>query len=51
MLADSVLQRMYALAHALYPDIGVAVSVTRAAGERLMRLQHFQARRTGTYRH
>jgi hypothetical protein len=51
MLADSVLQRMYALAHALYPDIGVALSVTLAARERLMLLQRLQARRTGFYRH
>lgn len=32
-LTDHVLQRMYALAHGLYPHMGVALSVTLAAGD------------------
>ena len=52
MLTDDILQQMYAVAHSLYPDIGVALSVTLAAGERLTLLQRLQDRRTGSsYRH
>jgi hypothetical protein len=51
MLTDPVLQRMYTLAHGLYPDIRVALSVTLAAGERLVLLRRLQDRRTGSSRH
>jgi hypothetical protein len=47
MLADDVLQQMYALAHCLHPDPGVALAVTLEACERIALLRRLQDRGTG----
>jgi hypothetical protein len=47
MLADSDLEQMYALAHCLHPDHGIALAVTLEAWERLALLRRLQDRRTG----
>lgn len=50
MLADSVLEKMYTLAHCLHMNKGVALAVTLEACERIPLLRRLQVRRTGRYR-
>jgi len=51
MLADDTVEKMYALAHRLHPDGGIAVAVTLEACERIVQMRRLLSRRTGRYRH